>query len=435
MSLFESWGRYPKVVQTALTPAWTTDIHLREYGHSMLPQGQARSYGDCCLNDKGTIVSTRSLDRFVSFDPRTGILACESGVTLEAILDLVIPHGWFLPVTPGTKFVSVGGAIANDIHGKNHHREGTFGCHVLSFRLLRSDGELKHCSPTENSDFFRATIAGLGLTGLILDVVIQLKKISSAWIDMDSIQCRNLDEFFAVSKESDTDYEYTVAWIDCLAKGSSMGRGVFMRGNHSTVQIDPPRKKKQVLSVPVDLPGWTLNTASVSAFNFLYYNKQLQRNVHKRVSYEPFFYPLDSVLHWNRIYGKRGFLQFQCVVPSDPEQRAIRTILKTIVDSKNASFLAVLKEFGDISSPGLLSFPRKGVTLCLDFALAGQSTLDLFRRLDDMVADFDGAIYPAKDATMSAKNFQRYFPRWRELNEFIDERFSSSFWRRVTCVE
>lgn len=433
MASFESWGRFPKVNQKVISPAWISDIALEHNNYPVLSRGLGRSYGDACLNDGGTLIATHRLNRFHSFDPQSGLLSCECGVTLEDILDIAIPKGWFLPVTPGTKYVTVGGAIANDIHGKNHHREGTFGRHVVQFRLLRSDGQLLVCSSDKNANLYSATIGGLGLTGIIIDAVIQLKKVASAYIEMDSIKCRNLDEFFEISRDSDKEYEYTVSWIDCLSRGTSMGRGIFMRGNHCLDSGKIAFKRKQKLKVPFDLPGFALSTASIAAFNFLYYNKQQSRHVHSLAHYDPFFYPLDTVIDWNRIYGKRGFLQFQCVVPDDNNNQSIRTILKTIVDSGQASFLAVIKEFGTIPSPGLLSFPRKGVTLALDFPLKGQSTLDLFGRLDDIVADAGGALYPAKDATMTGPHFRQYYPAWRELASLVDRKFSSSFWRRVTC--
>lgn len=432
MSTYESWGRFPKVSQDALAPAWLHEVSLTGVEGTLLPYGQGRSYGDSCLNDGGTVVSSENLRRLISFDPESGVLECEGGVTLEEIIDFGLPRGWFLPVSPGTKYVSVAGAIANDIHGKNHHRAGTFGRHVLSFRLLRSDGSITVCSPHSERELFSATVGGLGLTGFILSTTIQLKKVAGGHIDVESIKCRNLDEFFDHSSRSDVDFEYTVSWIDCLAGGDSLGRGIFMRGNHSE-ETKPIKKRPQVLAVPFDLPGFTLNRLSVQAFNFLYYNKQTSPVVKSTVPYGPFFYPLDSVRNWNRIYGKRGFLQFQCVVPSSNNNAAIRTILETIVRSGKASFLAVLKEFGDIPSPGLLSFPRKGVTLCLDFPFAGEGTLKLFSQLDSIVAEVGGAIYPAKDATMSGEHFKQYFPKWKEFSNHIDPKFSSSFWRRMQC--
>lgn len=430
MAKFESWGRYPKVQQNVFHFDWSWQ-RLPEGQGTLLPYGLGRSYGDACLNDGGTIVSTRNLDHFISFDTGSGVVRCEAGLSLDSLLSVIVPRGWFVPVTPGTRYVTLGGAVANDVHGKNHHRAGTFGRHVRAFGLLRSNGERLVCSPDSNPELFAATIAGLGLTGLIVWVELQLIRIDSPLIDMHSIKFQGLEEFFAISKESDKDSEYTVAWLDCVSTGSDFARGIFMKGNFSTVP-GSARRTKLPLVVPIDAPGFALNNLSVRAFNWLYYNKQREKSVQKSVHYEPFFYPLDAVQHWNRIYGKRGFFQFQCVVPVQDGPKAIASILETIVKAGSGSFLAVLKEFGDLTSPGMLSFPRRGVTLCLDFPNRGKETVDLLSRLDQQTREFGGAIYPAKDATMAASNFKAYFPRWEEFSKYIDPAFSSSFWRRVT---
>lgn len=432
-SNYQSWGRYPKSTpEKIIRPQWLNDLNssLLSSSTKNLVFGQGRSYGDSCLNSNGTIISTNSLNRFISFDQEQGILDCEAGVTLEQILDTFLPDpqnsGWFLPVSPGTKYVSIGGAIANDIHGKNHHIAGTFGCHVLSFELLRSDGTLLICSPTQNAELFNATIGGLGLTGIILSAKIKLRKVANAFIEMQSIKFENISEFFKISSESDKDFEYTVAWIDCLAKGQNLGRGIFMRGNHSQTAI--AHKKKVKLAVPLDFPNFALNNLSIKLFNFLYYNKQQQKQISKIQHYDPFFYPLDSINNWNRIYGKRGFFQFQCVVPS---QSAITNILEEIAKSGRGSFLAVLKQFGTIKSPGLLSFPRAGYTLALDFPNQGQATFELLKKLESIVTCDNGAIYPAKDALMSAQSFKQYFPNLEKFKAHIDPKFESDFWRRV----
>ncbi|MCB0320435.1 MAG: FAD-binding oxidoreductase, partial [Bdellovibrionales bacterium] len=390
----------------------------------------------------GTLVETSSLDHILHFDTQTGILVAEAGLSIFALLKFAVPQGWFVPVTPGTQFVTLGGAIANDVHGKNHHRAGTFGRHVVSLELARSNGEVVRCSLSENHELFQATVAGLGLTGCILTVSLQLIPISSSRITMESIQFFSLDEFFEIAESSDRDFDYTVAWLDCMnpvqsAGGNSeLGRGVFMRGRHKTgpgtigSSLDAGRGPG-ILQVPFDFPGWALNSLSLKAFNTAYFHKQLRREKIADVHYRPFFYPLDSVLHWNRIYGKRGFLQFQCVVPRTPENSPIRTLLQRVSRYGKASFLAVIKQFGGIESPGMLSFPRPGITLCLDFPFDGQRTINLFRELEEDVREFGGALYPAKDACMSGESFRAFYPRWREFSEFIDPHFSSSFWRRV----
>jgi FAD/FMN-containing dehydrogenase len=402
-------------------------------GMTVLPYGMGRSYGDCCLNDGGMLLSTRAMNRILAFDRENGWIRCEAGTSLEDILGIIVPHGWFLPTTPGTKFVTLGGAIANDIHGKNHHVAGTFGCHVRSFELLRSDGQRFRCSRQENKEWFAATIGGIGLTGLITWAEFSLRKIESAMMETESIKLRNLDDFFATSAESDRTFEHTVAWVDCLAGGDALGRGIFMRGNHapsgagSLTAHRPPK-----VNVPVDFPEVALNTWSLKLFNALYYGRVRGRRKQAIVHYNPFFYPLDGIHHWNRIYGRRGFFQYQFVVPSSSDAAAIREVFQQIARSGQGSFLAVLKTFGEVSSPGLMSFPRPGVTLALDFPHRGERTLALFRRLDQIVLAAGGRFYPAKDARMAPDAFFRSYPQWETFRPFIDPQFSSSFWRRVT---
>jgi FAD/FMN-containing dehydrogenase len=400
----------------------------------VLPYGYGRSYGDSCLNSDGTLLATSYLNRFIAFDSSAGLLRCEAGVSLADILDVIVPRGWFLGVVPGTKYVSVGGAIANDIHGKNHHVAGTFGAHVSRFELLRSTGERLVCSPTENGELFRATIGGLGLTGLITWAELRLRPVPSPFIDSEEVRFSNIDEFFEIAAESDRDYEYTVAWLDCLAVGKHLGRGVFIRGNH--YECEPWsrrfRKSASLLRAPFDLPSLFLNRWTVRAFNAVIYRRHLfHKKTRRIVSYDPFFFPLDSVLDWNRLYGVRGFLQYQCVVPIDDDYRTIKDILTRITRSGVLPFLNVFKRFGSVQSPGMLSFPRPGVTLALDFPFRGERTLVLLDELDVLVRDKGGAVYPAKDARMSAESFKCYFPRWNEFAAYIDPKFASDFQRRV----
>lgn len=432
-----SWGRFPRIPQRGMALGWRNEITLPSE-EMLLPHGAGQSYGDVCLSPEGgKLILTQSLDQFLAFDADTGILRCESGVTFADVLAFAVPRGWFVPVTPGTKKVTLGGAVANDVHGKNHHRAGTFGCHLTALELLRSDGKRYICSPTENIELFQATIGGLGLTGLILWVEFKLKKIAGPAITVENIKFRNLDGFFEISSESNDDFDYTVAWLDCLATGADFGRGIFMRGNHSR---EAPAKmsakpRKPLFSVPFDAPSLFLNQLSVKAFNALYFGKQRAESVTLVEHYEPFFYPLDVVGHWNRIYGKRGFTQFQCVVPNDKDHLWAREILKTAVDSKQASFLTVIKEFGDLTSPGMLSFPQPGITICLDFANIGTPMLLLLQELEHTVRRCGGRIYPAKDAVMSADAFQEFYPKWSDFAEFIDPQFRSNFWARVTRGE
>ena len=432
----QSWGRYPQLAPSRVDHVlWKSDkLDLKSLDRPVLPYGYGRSYGDSCQNQDGVLLDSHLLDRFLDFDERQGILRCEAGVSLDEVLKLIVPRGWFLPVTPGTKFVSVAGAVANDIHGKNHHSSGTFGRHVTSFELLRSNGERLVCTPTQNQDHFRSTIGGLGLTGLILCVEFRLKPIANPYMVKETIRFSNLKEFFELSDRSDDRYEYTVSWVDSLARGKSLGRGMFYRGNHAQKgqELLVPKIPRALASLFFDLPGALLNSLTMRMASTVLYRSQFWKKTTRLVHYDPFFYPLDSILQWNRAYGKKGFLQYQFCVPPHTEQLAIREVLDRASASGDGSFLNVLKRFGPLPSPGMMSFPRQGTTLAMDFAFKGQRTLDLLENLDQVVSQAGGAVYPAKDARMSAGHFQAFFPQWKEFSQFIDPKFSSSFWRRVT---
>ena len=358
------------------------------------------------------------------------ILRCEAGVSLAEILELVQPQGWFLPVVPGTAHVTVGGAIANDVHGKNHHVAGTFGHHLRCFELVRSSGERLECSLDSNPALFHATIGGLGLTGLVTWAELQLVRVPSAWFDVETIRMDGLDHFFALSDESAASHEYTVAWIDALAGGEHVGRGLFMRGNFAPLG-GPHTPPSGHLAVPFDFPAMALNRASIGAFNTLYRSRGSRQWSKSREPYGRYLFPLDGIASWNRMYGKRGFLQHQSVVPRAEAPARLRAMLAAIAQSGEASFLTVLKVFGDREPAGLLSFARPGVTLALDFPMRGEPTLALLDRLDAIVREAGGAIYPAKDARMSPETFRVSFPHVEEFARHIDPAFSSSFWRRV----
>ncbi len=426
-----SWGRYPRATQTIVPLHWR-DAPLPAAEGKVLAYGNGRSYGDVCLNDGGSLLYTRGLDRLIAFDAETGVLRCEAGMLFSEILDFAVPRGWFPPVTPGTRFVTVGGAIANDVHGKNHHRAGTFGEHLRRFELLRSDGARIECSPQQNGDLYAATIGGLGLTGLIVWAEFALQRIAGPWMDAATRRFGNLAEFFALSQASEADYAYNVAWIDCAAHGAAFGRGVFIRANHATAaeQVEARTPRQGGLRVPFTPPLSLINGLSLRAFNELYFRRA--REGHALTHYAPYFYPLDAIGEWNRIYGPRGFLQYQCVVPPASSAEAIAELLRRIAASGTGSFLAVLKVFGDRRPAGILSFARAGTTLALDFPNAGAATFALLDRLDDIVAAAGGAVYPAKDARMSGPRFRQYFPRWQEMLAHVDPQFSSGFWRRVT---
>ncbi len=432
---YHSWGHYPRFDQKGVRLHWRTEpLPLEpESPTSYLPFGNGRSYGDVCLNRGGVLLDARGLNRFIAFDRINGLLRCESGVLLDEVLALTIAHGWLPRVMPGTRFVTIGGAIANDIHGKNHHSEGTFGRHVRRFELLRSDGHRLICSPTQNADWFRATIGGLGLTGLIVWAEIALKKINNPVMDVETIRYDNLNDFIELSDESDKAFEYTVAWVDTSAEGKYLGRGHFIRANHAGSDAKTIVPSKRKIGWPFELPVSLVNRTTSKIFNALYYRKLRDKRNSRQEHYQQFFFPLDHILDWNRVYGSRGFFQYQCLVPSTPYgQAALKEILERGNKGGMDCFLSVLKVFGGHQSPGMLSFPRHGMTITLDLGYRGEKTLQLLDAFDRVVQSVDGAVYPAKDARMSASFFCRCFPRFRELERFRDPAFSSSFWRRVT---
>ena len=426
---FSSWGNVirsdhqvlPLPNRLAPFPAGPSDL-------SALPYGNGRSYGDSCLNVGAALIPTRSLDHFIAMDAERGIVTCEAGVLLDDILQVTMPLKWFVPVTPGTRFVTLGGAIANDVHGKNHHRAGTIGRHIERFELLRSDGQRLICSPTENPEWFEATLGGLGLTGIITWASLRLRRIAGPAMQVETIRFAHLDEFLELQSESDRDFEYTVAWVDCLGRGKQLGRGLFQRANHATSDASPAAKAHG-LAVPFAPPFSLINSASLRLFNTVYYHRPQTRHSVQR--FDTFFYPLDGIAHWNRLYGPRGLYQYQCVIPGAQGRDATAALLEAIARSGQGSFLAVLKVFGALPSPGMLSFPREGITLALDFPNSGAPLERLFAQLDAIVRAAGGRLYPAKDGRMPGELFRSGFPRWQEFSRFIDPRCSSSFWRRV----
>lgn len=423
-----SWGLWPRHAHRV--QALRSRFEALPDVPSMLAWGNGRSYGDVCQNADGLLLATRGLDRFIAFDDQTGVVDCEAGVLLSELIDLALPRGWFLPVSPGTRFATVGGAIANDVHGKNHHRAASFGNHVLEFELLRSDGNRLRCSPTRHRDWFTATIGGLGLTGLIRSARLQLRRVPGPWLRGDRQRFGSLPEFFALSRAAEATHEYTVAWIDCSARGGQLGRGLFSRANHAPAEAATPRESR--LRLPFTPPLSLVNGATLGAFNRLYFHRPGAAVEDALWHYGSFFYPLDGVRDWNRMYGPRGFYQYQCVIPERDALPALEEMLARIARSGQGSFLVVLKTFGHLPSLGMLSFPRPGTTLALDFPNRGEPTLALLETLDAITRGADGAVYPAKDARMSAAAFRDYFPRWPVFADYVDPQFSSSFWRRVT---
>lgn len=426
---FGSWGGVFAASQRVLG---MRDRHaplpLPETG-SLLPHGLGRSYGDSCLNDGNCLIRGRDLDRFIAFDADTGLLRCEAGVLLAEIAEFALPRNWFLPVTPGTKFVTVGGAIANDVHGKNHHRAGTFGHHVRRFELLRSDGSRVVCSAGENAELFRATIGGLGLTGLVTWAEIALKAVKGPWMRQRAVRFESLERFFDLCEPLEREHEYVVAWLDCASRGGAT-RGVFFSGGHDDRPGPAPASPER--GFPVQPPFSLVNRATLRGFNEIYYHMPRGGGAPQAVPCDRFFYPLDGIHHWNRLYGPRGFFQYQCAVPEGGAGRgALGEVLRRIGASGEGSFLGVLKRFGAMPPAGVMSFPRAGFTLALDFPNRGAETLALLEALDAIVGEAGGRVYAAKDARMSPQSFRRFYPEWEAFAPYVDPRFSSSFWRRV----
>lgn len=396
-------------------------------GTQGLAHGMGRSYGDVCLNPGGTLWTTTGLDRFVSWDEATGVLHCEAGVLLSDVQRLFEPRGWMLPVVPGTQSVTVGGAIANDVHGKNHHRRGTFGDHVRALRLLRTDSEVVQCGPDLRADWFSATVGGLGLTGVITHAALALQRAQGPWLDVQNLAFAGLEEFFALAEASTQDWEHTVAWIDCTS-GRRL-RGIFMRARPAPgVQARPPgaRQRRVAFSPPVSV----VNRWSLGILNTAYYHLNRGRG-QRPVPGAAFLHPLDRLTGWNRMYGPKGFYQYQCVLDRDEGKDALQAMLQAIHNSGEGSFLSVLKTFGDRSAPGMLSFVRPGVTLALDFPNRGESTTRLLANLDAIVLQARGRLYPAKDARMPRSLFESGYPRRAEFARYRDPGISSGFSRRV----
>jgi FAD/FMN-containing dehydrogenase len=437
MTQLLSWGRYPLHPQTPHDVRWPADVSpglesIQNLGHdSSLAFGCGRSYGDSCLAVSGHVLAMQGMNRILAADWEKGQMIAQAGLTLDELIRIALPHGWFLPVTPGTKFVTLGGAVANDVHGKNHHVMGTFGGHVQQLVLQRSDEGVIECSMTQRPDLFAATIGGLGLTGVILAVEIQLRRVTSSQIEQRSIRFGGLDEFFVLSRELDASHEYTVAWIDCLAGGKSTGRGHYLAANHvknGPLEVAPTGGTEVFMTPPFSL----VNPMSLRVFNTLYYHRQLKKNVSTTVGYDSFFYPLDKLKYWNRLYGQAGFQQFKCVVPQHDAKEVIRAIIEYISRSGTGSFLAVLKQCGDMPSPGLLSFPLHGLSLALDFPQRDSVNKRLFAKLDALMHEAGGRLYAAKDAHMSAKYFKQAYPAWETIEALRDKRMLSHFWKRMT---
>lgn len=412
MTPLAGWGNFPRVPCRAVTLDGATEARRWLGQAPLIARGCGRAYGDAALQPNLTVL-TRRLDRLLAFDAETGLLTCEAGVTLATVLRVFLPRGWMVPVTPGTKYVTVGGMAASDVHGKNHHVAGSFGRHVGRLRLLLADGSAVECGPDHEPELFRATIGGMGLTGLITELSFRLTRVPSAFMRRQLVRAPDLDAALAAFDES-AGWTYSVAWIDCLGGGRHLGRCLLSRAEMADPEDLPaplflspfaalPRRQRRV---PLDLPGWLLNRWTVRAFNALYYNAA--RPAESIVDVDRFFYPLDGLLEWNRLYGRAGFTQYQCVLPRAAGRAGLKRLLSTIRESGQGSFLAVLKLFG-AAGDGLLSFPLAGYTLALDFPWR-PPVAGLLDRLDAIVADHGGRIYLAKDARCGPAMLRRFYP-------------------------
>jgi len=416
-----NWGNYPVIESDEQSFSFTDQLdELVKNNDGFIPRGNGRCYGDASLAKK--TISTLKYDKILSFDVKEGIFECQSGLTLDQILEVIVPKGWFLPVTPGTQFITVGGAVASDVHGKNHHIDGSFSNNIVDMDIALSSGEFVTCSPQEHADLFEATCGGMGLSGVITRVKFRLKKIETSFIRQKQVKAENLEEIIDLF-EKYNHYTYSVAWIDCLKKGKNFGRSILILGEHAKIdELNERQKgdplqlpKKKQITFPFNLPSWVLNAFTVKAFNFLYYGKNFKKEINNIVSYEPFFYPLDAILHWNRGYGKNGFVQYQFVLPLEAKQGLIE-ILKRISDKGLGSFLAVLKVFGKQES--IISFPKEGYTLALDFPVR-KGLLEFLDELDKVVLQYGGRIYMSKDARMKPEILQGGYPELDKFKQII----------------
>lgn len=439
------WGHHPVERCDVYRPERSRDVRAVVTGSAnqrLIARGNGRAYGDAALNGGEAVLDASRLDRVLGFDETTGLLHCESAVTLSEIIDLFLPRGWFFPVTPGTKHISIGGAVAADVHGKNHHRDGSIGRFIRELTLVLADGERVTCTPDVLPDLFWATIGGMGLTGVVLDAKIQMKRVETAWVRGTKTRTRDLDETLERVIEGDPQHAYAVNWIDGITRGRHMGRAVLLRADEASADELPAKARAHPLridrptplAVPFRLPSRLLNRFSMRAFNEAIYQVAGRPSV-SLANYERYFYPLDAIQSWNRIYGRRGVLQYQVVVPTESARESMTRIMRQITDARRPSFLGVIKTLGEQGN-GLLSFPRPGLTLSLDFPHTGPDLIRMLRGLDEIVLEAGGRVYLAKDACVRADHVQRMYPnleRFREIKAKFDphERFSSSLSRRL----
>jgi decaprenylphospho-beta-D-ribofuranose 2-oxidase len=435
------WGRYPRGQASVICPEQISEAVPPTEGRT-IARGQGRSYGDAALSAGGIVMLTERLSRFLSFDEKKGLLTAQAGTTLAEVIKEFLPRGWFPAVVPGTKAVSLGGCVAADIHGKNHHRDGAFGAHLKEIEMVLADHSRLRCSAETESQLFWATVGGMGLTGIITEVALQLVPVASSYLVVQHHQARDLDQSFEMLADRAWDDHYTVVWVDCLAKAGQLGRGVLMRGHHASLEDLPPRLRERPFArlrspynVGFDFPSWVLNAAGIRVFNELYYRLQSRRTQSFIADHDSFFFPLDRVGDWNRMYGKRGFVQYQCVLPTAVAHTGMRSVLEALAASSQSSFLSVLKRFGPAGA-GLLSFPIEGYTLSLDLPVGDPDLFPFLDRLDDIVLKHGGRVYLAKDARLKPETFREMYPRldeWLAVKRKVDpeNRFSSDLARRL----
>jgi decaprenylphospho-beta-D-ribofuranose 2-oxidase len=446
-SQLSGWGNYPICTSILSRPERLQDLKIEST--PLIARGLGRSYGDAALNSDQSVVLMERFNCFLAFDEKSGLLKAEGGVSLEDILKFLVPRGWFLPVTPGTKFATIGGCVAADVHGKNHHVDGAFSSFVREIELLLADGTRQRCSPKQHRDLFWATVGGMGLTGIITEVTLQLIPIRTAYMKATHLTTKNLAETLAILGDRDHEDHYSVAWVDCLAGGDArcdtrcdtLGRSVVMNGHHAipeelSSKIEPFKiSSRRRFFLPFNCPSWLLNKYTVGAFNSLYYKVQERKKETFYIDYDRFFYPLDAAGHWNRLYGKKGFVQYQFVLPTEETPQGMAAILKAIRSSGRAPFLAVLKRFG-AQNEGHLSFPREGYTLALDIAVTDAGLFPFLDSLDALVMAHQGKVYLAKDARMRPSTFKAMYPRfgeWSRIKAMADPKncFTSDLSRRL----
>jgi decaprenylphospho-beta-D-ribofuranose 2-oxidase len=438
------WGRYPVCEAEVYRPERLAELSeiVRSAERAILARGAGRAYGDAAINDResGRVIDLTRLNRMLGFDPHSGILRCEAGVTIAEIIDTFLPRGFFVPVTPGTKWVTVGGSIAADVHGKNHHRDSSLSAHVNAIELMIASAERIRCSREENADLFWATMGGMGLTGVIVEVEIRLIPVESRYVDSETLRAANADAALEAIERGDERYRYSVAWIDCAATGAGLGRSVINFGNFARrEELDPQRRQQPLVIAPLmrawlpfDLPAITLNRLTIRGFNLALFATHKRRN-RRLVDHDTFFFPLDAIRSWNRLYGRRGFVQYQCVWPSGQARQGLIETIEAIARAGRGSFLTVLKKFGP--QEGMLSFPMAGYTLALDFPV-DDGLFDFVDQLDAMVLKRGGRVYLAKDARMKSETMHAMYPslgKWREIKGSVDSKgvFSSSLSRRL----